>query len=159
MAYLDTGPERLLLGSLRLSLAGHLYEDCACFEAARSITAAATGEAAAEAILEAVTPTAELLWQLRGSGLRVYPYACRCLSRDECMMIAATAAAQHDDDEAMTLAVEGLLSRPTPLFTGLLSRGFCGIAAALEQTGARLQDVPCPVIAAIAAAEPSLRLH
>lgn len=157
--YLDAKAERLLVQSLRLSLAGYIYEDCLCWEAVRALTVSEIGPAAGSRLVERVTPTAELLWQLRGSTLRVYPSACRCLSRDECMMIAATASAQHADDEAMDLAIGGLLLKPAPQFSALLATGFRQIGEALDQSGARLLEVPADVVTSILAASPTERLH
>ncbi len=131
-------PERLVVEGVRRMMAGYDTADAGCWELAWQFYKAELGGERAR------KPSSELVHYARAlnaHGIRrlcLFPYNCRKLCQDECLVASLIAAAQSDDDAALTAIGSALVSE-TGLGETLYSAREFG--SALKESGLVLETI------------------
>lgn len=135
---LSRQPERLVVEGVRRMMAGYETADSGCWELAWRFYKMELGGQRARRPNAELAHYARALHDYGTRRLCLFPYDCRKLCQDECLVASLIAAAQADDAPALE-AIGAALVSPEGLGETLFSA--CEFASALKDCGLVLQTV------------------
>jgi hypothetical protein len=152
---LSRQPERLVVEGYRAWLNGFNTGSVDCWEIGWDLYAREIGPRDARRLLGELSFWVRETRRTAGRPLVCFPYACQCLCRDECLLLALVAGRQNGDEGTAAAAARHIAGDGDPAPAVAAAATF---AEALDAVHQRLLPVPAHVVAEIATRPPTCRM-